>query len=237
MEPLTLALTLAGLARTGAGIQSSARRTAHPPAAWGRRPGARGVIAGGVGRTKIGRPAMGDELTEAAEAEREAAATRINRELTSALMRTDLEYGALGTFESGARMEAREEQRQAAIRDLGASFAGIELERLGIEQRGEAAERSIALQEAQLKMQADAARSQMYGQMAAASVPLLMEYVVPFVMDRFGGGEAPVPGGSTGLTKEWGAYRDVGHFPTYKGGETNLATFWEAEKDWPFRRE
>jgi hypothetical protein len=180
---------------------------------------------------------MGDELTEAAEAEREAAAARINRELSAALMRTDLEYGAAGTFESGARIERGEEMREAAMRDLGQAFAGIELERLGIAQRGEAAERSLALQEAQIRMQGEAARAQMYGQMAQASVPLLMEYVVPFVMDQFGGGEAVAPGGSPGLTSQWESYRDVGQFPTYKGGETNLATFWEAERDWPFRRE
>lgn len=189
--PLALALTGLGIARTGAQIQSAARRGRHQPALWGARPGARGVIAGGVGRTRIGRPAFSDELTEAAEAEREAAAMQINRELATALMRADLEYGAAGTFESGARLERRDEMRQAAMRDLATAFSGIELERAGIAQRAETTERGFELQEAQLRMQGEAAKSQMYGQMAAASVPILMEYVVPFIMNQFGGEATP----------------------------------------------
>jgi len=138
----------------------------------------------------IGRPALGDELNEAAEAEYGAAATRMRRELAAALMSADLQYGAAGTFESGARLQRREEMQQAGMRDLATAFAGIELERAGLAQRGVEAERGFQLQEAQLRMQGEAAKSQMYGQVAASSVPIIMEYIIPFIISQFGGGEA-----------------------------------------------
>jgi len=173
-------------------------------------------------RAKAGypRPAASTELNLAAAAEREAAERRIRARLGEALTRADIEYGQLGAYTSGARLTTRDKLRQAALRDLSTAFAGIELERAGIRQQAEAAERTAKLKEAEMAMQASAAKAQMFGQMAAASVPLMMEYVIPFIISKWGGGEAP--GASPGLTSAWEGIKSEEELFPYKPEDVTL---------------
>ena len=121
-----------------------------------------GLIPSAGPAADVGRPALGADLTAAAEGVMAARERDINRQLAQAMRRMDIQYGASGVYRSGERLAMGRQFEQAAIRDIEAERQRVGLQQAGLEQQARLGERQLSLQEAALKMQAQQAKAPLY---------------------------------------------------------------------------
>jgi len=136
-----------------------------------------------------GRPALGNELTTAAQQEMKAIQDAINYQLELNLGRERTRFGQMGTFMSGTRMERERELERGAQMDLANALARTALERAQIAQTGTLAGQQLALQQAQIQAQYDIAGQQRWASVIESMMPIAIEHaLIPWLQGQFGGG-------------------------------------------------
>lgn len=218
MHPLLLA-GLGGLAFAG-GSRLVGQLWPEETPRGTQRPARRGAGRATIGRRGIGAglqesttDEFGSMLDEAYAGEVTAARAAINRQLAEALRRTDIGYGGRGTFMGGARMAERGRLEEAALRSVAQATGALGLERAGLglqerqlEQAGMLGQAQLALQEAGMRQQTEAATAGMWTQLGAAAIDPFMEYALPALVNLFGGGQ-PSLTTSPQTTLGWGELR------------------------------
>lgn len=159
-----------------------------------------------IGRRPISAD-LNEQLNQATAAELSANQAIIERQLSGALRRTDLQYGQHGIYRSGGRLAARGDLESAAMRDLATATAGTQLERLGIAEQARQFDVAQDFREAQLKAQADAAETAMYAGILKDLTPVFIEELLPRIMGLFDSGPTLTPS-KAGTTSVWQSLKE-----------------------------